>query len=130
MLSDRLLALVRNPETPSFALRDAVMEEGGPVPSVFVVAGVTGEYSDLRAWTVAAFLDRAHADAFCARLTAWCTANGVQWWDNIGPRPTRPGWPEFDRLAHPDDPGFECDRSTGTLYTVDEIPLRVEEPPQ
>lgn len=119
MLSDRLTALIRNPETPTWALRDAVQEEEPAVASVWVVVGATDDRY-VRAddkWTVAAFLDEASAKSLCNRLNEWCRTNGFDKPNgnlshSTEPRPT-------------DDPMFRC--YLGTLYRIEEIPLRVEE---
>lgn len=120
MLSDRLLALIRNPETPSYVLRDAVMEEERPVPNVYVVMGSTGEYSDYSTWYVSAYLDETHAEAACQKLTDWCKDKGCA--------RRRQGDPHHvDRQRScPLDPNFSCDY-TGTAYEVVTIPLSCAE---
>lgn len=76
-LSSTILALLRNPETPDYALRDVVLEENGHVASVYVVFGRCGTHSDERTWHVAAYLDREHADARVAALTDWAKRNAL-----------------------------------------------------
>lgn len=119
MLSDRLVALIRNPETPTYVLRDAVMEEERPVASVWVVVGMTGEYSDKRTWTVAAYLEKEAAESLRDRLTEWVKEKGLT--------SSRGEYNYLNPLPKPDeDPNFGCDY-TGVWYDVEEIPLRVEE---
>ncbi len=120
MLSDRLMALIRNPETPTFVLRDAVAEEEEPVASVWLVEGRCGEYSDKHSWTVAAYLDKAQAEGLVERLTKWCKDNG---YDDGLPENY---WGEAVSVKPPDDPQFSCD-GTGTKYGAFEVTLRVEE---
>lgn len=117
MLSDRLMALLRNPETPTYALRDAVAEEEGTVASVWVVVGETSDFSDKITWTVTAYLEESQAEACCKRLNDWCKANGCQNRGKSVLPPTKPV----------DDPNFCCDPYTGTSYAIEQVVLRVEE---
>lgn len=110
MLSDRLTALIRNPDTPTYVLRDAVREEEPTVASVFVVSGETGEYSDKRSWAVAAYLERVQAEAVADRLNQWCSRQRCGW--------AGEGYCDRPKGKPPDDPHFECDTSTGTGYVV------------
>lgn len=118
MLSDRILGLLRNPESPDWALKDALLDEEWPVANVYVVCGSTGEYSDYRGWTVAAFLDKAAAEAFCEQLNQWCKDNGVHDSAVLAPAASRP-------KECPLDPRFDCSY-TGVSYALDEIPLRAD----
>ena len=118
-LSDTLLALLRNPETPDYVFRDVVIEhihDGAKMASVYVVSGETGEYSDRRNWPVVAFLEKAQAEAFCERLNAWCKENFC--WYFSSDHYNRP-------TLCPLDLNFSCDY-TGTAYHMWEIPLRAE----
>lgn len=117
MLSATLLALIRNPETPPYAIRDAVMEEEWPVSNVYVVMGSTGQYSDYRQWYVNAYLDPEQAAAACELIEAWCKEEKCH---VNSPASVSPG-----HQLCPLDPNFQCDY-TGTHYEVVEIPLRAE----
>jgi hypothetical protein len=119
-ISETVFQLIRNPETPQEAIRDAVIEEGEAVASVFVVTGETGEYSDTSSWNVAAFLDKAQAEAFCESLNQWCRDHGVLMSLRITVT-----WEERYSLKNPLDPDFSCDY-TGTQYHCFETPLRAE----
>lgn len=122
-LSDAMLNMLRNPETPTYVLRDALREEECPVHTIYVVSGNTGEYSNKRSWTVAAFLCEQQAIAFVERLHKWVEDNGFkdttpedyweQKYDGTGIKP-------------PDDPKFDADYN-GVWYNIWNVPLKVEE---
>jgi hypothetical protein len=91
---------------------------------VWLVEGGCGEYSDRRSWTVAAYLEKAQANACCDRLNKWCK-------DNKCDRDYPPDWSDMEwdqqqAFRPPEDPRFKADY-TGTRYSVYEVPLRVEE---
>ena len=117
-LSADVVALLRNPETPDYAIRDALLDTGVDVANVYVVVGVSGEYSDRTTWTVAAFLAEPPATALRDELNEWCRANGV----GIG----GPWMPFRDRPKDcPLDPGWAAGCAAGdTAYHVEAIPLR------
>lgn len=123
-MDEDLAALLRNPETPDYVIRDYLLErEGLNVASVYVVVGKCGEYSGKQTWTVAAYLSNEQAESLRVRLEAWCKANGFhdgrpQGYWNLDED-------EQERLKPPEDPRFQPDY-TGTRYVVEEIPLRVE----
>jgi hypothetical protein len=122
MLSDKLTALIRNPETPTYVLRDAVQEEEPAVASVWVVEGQSGSYSDKKHWTVAAYLNREGAEALMGRLDLWLEKTG--WGDGV---PDEWDWMDRDNWPKPpDDPNFDYVYD-GVQYVLYEIPLRVEE---
>lgn len=84
---------------------------------VYVVMGGTGEYSDRREWPVAAYLDKAMADAHEDAAVRWARAHGLGFDADLG-------WEERrDRPPSPFDPGMHVDY-TGTDYHVLEVPLR------
>lgn len=119
-----LAALLRNPETPDYVIRDYLLErEGLNVASVYVVVGRCGEYSDKRTWTVAAYLDKEQAEALRARLEAWCKAN--EFHDGRPENFWALDFNDQEKRKPPEDPQFQADY-TGTRYVVEEIPLRVE----
>jgi hypothetical protein len=115
-LSQDVVDLLRNPESPDGLIRDALLDMGLDVAKVYVVCGSCGSYSDQRSWTVAAFLDEGQARAFCGKLNQWCRDNRVH-------SETRP-WPNGGPIECPLDPEFKTD-SDGTSYEVEAIPLRV-----
>lgn len=127
-ISDRLCSLIRNPETPSHVLRDAVMDEDDTVANAYLILGLTGdgERGDVL-WPVAAYLDRQQADIACSELNNWLTERGLLG----GPKssPEHPHWPIY-RPTPPDkppgDPNFQFDSDEGAEYEVVEVPLRVE----
>ena len=85
------------------------MNEG----KAYLLAGETGEYSDHRTWYLRVFLDKASADALCAKLNAWCLEHGYD-------KDSNKHWEKKD---HPiEDENFDVDY-TGTSYSVCEIPL-------
>ena len=119
-LSDRLLTLIRNPETPIFALRDACAEEDPPVATVYVVTGRTLDWINgeewVETWSVAAYLCPDQADARCASLNQWCVDNECH---------VEFGFPvEKHPKDCPLDPGFRTDWG-GVSYNVVPVPLRV-----
>lgn len=120
-LSERLTQLLKNPDSPPFLLREAVMEEPTML-NVYVVSGETGQYSGKCSWTVAGFLDKEQADTFCDRCNEWCKQLGF----NTSQYIHLADYEDREAAKHPLDPNFKCDY-TGTEYTVFEIPLRVEE---
>jgi len=76
VLSDTLLALMRNPETPDGIIQDAIRDERGEnVAKVYIVFGSKGEYSDYREWGVAAFLVEDHAMQFVVKINQWKKEN-------------------------------------------------------
>lgn len=126
MLSSTVLGLLRNPETPDHVLRDAVLEEAEAVANVYVVCGERGEYSDWTTWSVAAFLEKAHADEFAKRLNDWHMVNWVHR-DCYDWRKAEAIFGEDrENWTCPLDPqgGFRWDQPN---YVVDTIPLRAED---
>jgi hypothetical protein len=87
--------------------------------TLFVVRGMTGEYSDRDEWSVGVFLTRAAAEAHEKLCTDWAIANRLH-------RSVLADYPERIDLAatNPHDPDMKCDY-TGTDYCAVELPLRV-----
>ena len=92
--------------------------------SLFVVHGMTGEYSDRSEWNVGVFLTRAAAEAHEKLCTDWAIANGLHRSQEKGGFPT--DFSERSALSktNPHDPDMRCDY-TGTDYCAVELPLRV-----
>lgn len=67
-MTDTLLALIRNPETPTWLLREAVMD--AQVHSVWVVQDLYGEYSDSYESSLAAFLCKKQAKEWMGKIEA------------------------------------------------------------
>jgi len=84
--------------------------------TIYLVTGMTGEYSDHSEWPVAAYEQEADAKACVERLAAWCDER--QCGEN-----SRLYCRDVDG-SPPDDPDFHLDRLTGTKYTYDPIELR------
>ncbi len=120
-VTETLLSLIRNPETPIEVIRDCVIEEG-PMAKCFVVQGCTGEYSDRSEWSAAVLLSREQADAYCERLNQWCRDNRVH-----GSQENAGLADSASRVAMkcPLDVSFTADY-TGTEYVVVEVPLVAE----
>lgn len=80
-LSDSLLALLRNPETTDYALKDAIIDENyileTPMANIYVVYGTSGEYSDKREWGVAAFILESEAQEYKYMLNKWVEDNNI-----------------------------------------------------
>jgi hypothetical protein len=117
-LSEDVVALLRNPETPDEVLYDAVLEMRCDVAKVYVVSGNCGSYSDYISWTVAAFLNEDSAKAECEKLNSWCKENKVH---------REQGSIDYDWYNKPKNPldhNFQCDY-TGTEYVVEAIQLKV-----
>lgn len=87
------------------------------MPSVYIVSGNTGEYSDYRSWEVGAFMSREKADAECARLNQWCKDNSLHRSQEKRLNPKR------DDFKPEADARFQCDYN-GTEYVVVEVELR------
>jgi hypothetical protein len=109
-LSQDVVDLLRNPESPDGLVRDALLDMGWDVAKVYVVCGFTGEYSDQSSWTVAAFLTEGQAVAFCDRLNDWCKTHGLH---RDAYRIDYEAREEAREAGNPDDPHFRCDY-TGT----------------
>lgn len=94
--------------------------------SVYVVMGITGEFSDTRQWSVAAYLSpsdaQAHAEAAQQRakaLAAWCCP------DCNKPYRRSHGSCPSPKPSNEYDPTMRIDY-TGTEYDVEEVPLRLK----
>lgn len=125
-LSDDVVSLLRNPETPNGVLHDAILDSTGyDMATVYVVYGTCSEYSDYREWFVVAFLDEAKANDYCERCNKWCMDERIHR-DYEGP--THPTWEERDAInnrGHPLDDQF--DKSHDSVnYLVGTVPLRAE----
>lgn len=90
--------------------------------TVFIVTGSTGEYSDRRDWTVAAYLSEKQAQAHCLALEEWLRVNKMHM-----DSPDLADWQARD-MGCPLDPAFSCDY-TGTRYWVAGVPLHARYQP-
>ena len=88
------------------------------MPTVFVVMGQTGEYSDRYEWPVAGFLDESAAQARVRALDEWLRLHRLHMDDAVHV--------SYDRRIHktqnPLDPDCSIDY-TGTRYYVLSVPL-------
>lgn len=116
-LSDDVVGLLRNPESPDGMIRDALLDMGCDVAKVYVVSGTTGEYSDYRTWTVAAFLDEFAAISCKEELNRWCKEN------RIGRDDPRMDYDDRQKGC-PLDPNFAADY-TGVSYEMEAVQLRL-----
>ncbi len=121
-LSDNLIALIRNPETPDYVIRDAINEEEPTVATVYVVQGSTGEYSSRRDWLVAAFLTAEDANAYCDLCNSWLHEKHLHFRSDRSQRYDLYDY-SGDFPVNPYDPRFDCDY-TGTGYEVYQLPLK------
>lgn len=120
MLPLDLLEMLNNPDTPNFAIKDALEERGINVAEVYIVVGQTGEYSRYRGWYIAAYLDNDTAIQCRDKLNTWCKENNCA--DN-----QYGNWHYLSEVERhkicPLDPSFNSDYN-GTLYTVISIELK------
>lgn len=130
-MTDTLLALIRNPETPTWLLREAVMD--AEVHSVWVLRYCYGEYSDYRERSVAAFLDKGQAEQFLEKVKAEYTERRA-WWraleDSQDPQERDYYWTLYDdshKAALDSCPSIHYSGYQDYQFRIDEIPLRVEE---
>lgn len=121
-LDEEIVALLRNPEVPSNVIADAIIEREGDVASVWIVQGHTGEYSDERDWSVAAFLDKGKAEQICEELNQWCKDRNL-YGDDV--RCCGGQWDRRGKVHPPQDPNFDFDSLTGTHYFVYNVDLIV-----
>lgn len=121
-LSDDVVSLLRNPETPNGVLHDAILDSTGyDMATVYVVYGSCSSYSDYSEWFVAAFLDEVKAANFCEQCNQWCLEKHVHR-DSSAPYPS---WEERRALRHPLDDEFT--RSFDEVsYLMAPVPLRAE----
>jgi hypothetical protein len=118
-----LLRLVRNPATPPGVVRDKLLDGGLDVQSVWVVYGATGDNDSHHEWPVAAFVDKARADALCEGLNEWLKGRDIH---VSTPEDRRPSFYSMvSQTTPPDDPDMQYDY-TGVEYFVTEVPLRWE----
>lgn len=92
--------------------------------TVYVVMGMTGEYSDRNEWPVVAFMDKAAAEARVTALDAWLREHRMHYDDNVRV-PFEMRYADNDdgtRPRTPLDPNFGVDY-TGTKYFIHEVPL-------
>lgn len=80
-LSQTLIALINNYETPEVILREAIQEEqynGTDMANVYVVYGYSGSHSDYREWNITAYLIKEEAEAHLKQLTDWLVVYNVR----------------------------------------------------
>ena len=88
------------------------MTEDQKNPTIFVVVGTTGEYSDRSEWLVVAYWRESDARAHAEAAKKWYLENSAD-----------KHWTEMGHSRNPYDPGMRCDY-TGTDWTVTEVPFR------
>ena len=88
---------------------------------IYIVYGNTGEYSDRREWTVAAYADEAMAREHAELAMRWYQEN-----DAFEQSRKESDWQQ--KNPNPYDPYMSIDY-TGTDWTVGEVELRTELPP-
>jgi hypothetical protein len=93
--------------------------------SVFIVVGWSGEFAEMKEWSVRAFGTQEEADGLVSRLDAWCEARGLgSDCEEVDRAGKRGRW--CDRAetfgTPPEDPGFRPD-SNGVHYLVKEVPF-------
>lgn len=138
-LSHTVLALLKNPETPYYALRDALAEEDTPVNSVWVVCGRSGSFSSERTWMVAAFLSDDVANTHLAKCNKWLDDHHMAHHPEHGPyvddekvlntfcselSDSHTVWSAVQdkTITNPHDPFMEYVYD-GISYSIQEIPL-------
>jgi hypothetical protein len=93
--------------------------------SVFIVSGWTGEYAEMKEWSVRAFGSREEANGLVGRLTEWCDARGLgSDCEEVDRAGKRGRWCDRSEAfgSPPEDPGFRVD-ANGTQYLVKEVPF-------
>lgn len=121
MLTPLIRAMLKSADCPTDVLRDALLDEGVVVATVYVITGCSGSHSETNIWDVCAFLCREEADIYVARLKAWAAEAGLLEDENHDPsrKALRAGWP-----ACPLDPNVLSHEHTGVDWAVFEIPLK------
>lgn len=84
---------------------------------LYIVHGSTGEYSDHRSWTVAAYKDEAMAQAHVKAALDWVEKN-------VDPNAS---YSERDKYKNPFDPRMSIDY-TGVDWTLGWVELRTKLP--
>lgn len=91
--------------------------------TVYVVTGMTGEYSDRREWPAAVFADEREAQAFVQLATAHASLVAQQLADFRESDDPRAYCDEGHILESPYDPAFQM-LYNGTRYHYEAVPLR------
>ena len=88
---------------------------------MFLITGMTGEYSDRNEWPVAVYSDRAQAETHVLLASAWLRERGL--YDDDGVRRTVAYHKRQVAAMNPYDTSCACDY-TGTRYGISEVTYR------
>lgn len=130
-MDSTLLALLQNPETPTWVLREACMD--AQLRSVWAVHYYYGEYSSYREKHIGVFLDRSQAERWLGKVQAEYTEKRKRWWameDSADPQEREAYWNLYrdDHKAALESCPLVCYAEYEEyLFRIIEIPLRVEE---
>jgi len=129
-MNSTLLALLRNPETPTFLLREACMD--ATLHTVWVVQYNYGSYSDYNEVHIGAFLDKEQAERWMATVSAEY-AEKRKWFKETDDFGTGKEYEEVRQLKYNGKAKLEScpDVDFAEFYDYEfriiTIPLRVEE---